>query len=389
MLTYTSSLLVGPYDWLPERIPLHEFARRIEAVRTALHARGMAGVIVHGKSIDYAAMAYLTGFVPKLNAAFAFMGLEGPIRILFPGGAAMADAAKRLTFVEDVRSLTDLKADAAMWLAEKRIEDRDIALWDGSTLSKDDHNLLIQGLGTNRLIEFNCSLDPLRRVKSTVEHKAVMKAAAAVNACFAAAEKAVQSGADTQTVVLAAERAGYLLGAQDIRIRISTTDQGTPNIISDIPESIRLDPRNIYVAARVFGYWTQAITTLGTETSLKRRARNTLDACLNALNKDKTIPLHNFLSDAKNTNSLSIEVNGIGLSLREAPIFANLSSTHPLSDKAFDTGVFSTVAPVVTTLANGDICSIIVEAREGAHAGFASALIVVTKDRIHTLNLPA
>lgn len=382
MLTYTSALLAGPYDWLSERIPPGEFERRIDAVRAILHARGIAGMILHGRSIDYAAMAYLTGFVPKLNAAFALMGRDGQIRILFSGGASMAESAKRLTFVEDVRGLTDLTANVATWCEEQQFEAQDIALWDGSALSKDHHNQLMDGLGTNRLIEFNDQLDPLRRSKSAVERSAIAKAAIIVSACFAAAEQASKSGDDVRAISLAAEHAGYQLGAQDVRIRISITDQGYPNIVPDMPTHAKQDSFNIYAAARVFGYWAQAATTLGAGTLLRQRAHDVIAAYIDALAKDKATVPHNFLRGMEHADHLSIEMSGIGLSLCEKPMFTDYSSANAAANKRLNIN-----APPNAALADGEICSIIAEARDGICRGFASALIAVTRDDVQTLNL--
>ncbi len=112
----STALLTGPYDWDPELVPLAEFEARLAAVRRVLAESGATALLVHGHSVDHGALAYLTGFMPKLGPAFALVPLEGPIRVLASGGPGMVSSAKRLTWVEDVRPLSNLRNALNEWL---------------------------------------------------------------------------------------------------------------------------------------------------------------------------------------------------------------------------------------------------------------------------------
>jgi hypothetical protein len=81
-----TSLLTGPYDWDPAILPLAEFEARLASVRRVLAERGAAVLLVHGNSMEHGALAYLTGFVPKLGPAFVLVPRDGPLRILASGG---------------------------------------------------------------------------------------------------------------------------------------------------------------------------------------------------------------------------------------------------------------------------------------------------------------
>src|SRR5271168_2408125 len=102
-----TTLLTGPFDWEPALLPRQEFEERLAHVRAAVSAAGAGALIVHGDARDYGALNYLTGFVPKLAPAVALVPLEGPIRILASGADLMLPWAKRLTWVEDVRTLAN------------------------------------------------------------------------------------------------------------------------------------------------------------------------------------------------------------------------------------------------------------------------------------------
>src|SRR5258707_1197654 len=113
-----TALLTGPYDWNPALVPLAEFETRLAALRRVLAESGATALLVHGHSVEHGALAYLTGFVPKLGPAFALVPPHGPVRILASGGAGMLSSAKLLTWVEDVRPLDNLRNTLNDWLAE-------------------------------------------------------------------------------------------------------------------------------------------------------------------------------------------------------------------------------------------------------------------------------
>ena len=74
-------------------------------MRAQLAKAGVNVLIVHGDPGHYNALAYLTNFTPKNGTGLALVPREGPLRILSSGTPKMMDAAKRLTWVEDVRPL--------------------------------------------------------------------------------------------------------------------------------------------------------------------------------------------------------------------------------------------------------------------------------------------
>ena len=106
MLAMQPTLLVGPSDWDPMRMPRDEFlAARPALWRTAPSA---AGAIVYGDRAHHAELAYLTGFTPKLEAALALIPRVGAPRLLVGGGVNMLQAAKPLTFIENSHPLRNV-----------------------------------------------------------------------------------------------------------------------------------------------------------------------------------------------------------------------------------------------------------------------------------------
>src|ERR1700684_1061813 len=112
-----TTLLTGPYDWDETLMPRAEFEARIAAARKIMSERGCDGLIVGGISPEHGALGYLTGFVPKLGPALAFVPREGDLRIVFSGGGAMLLSAQRLTHVADLRAMRDPGQEASAWIS--------------------------------------------------------------------------------------------------------------------------------------------------------------------------------------------------------------------------------------------------------------------------------
>ena len=130
-----TALLTGPYDWDPALVPVQEYETRLAAVSQVLAKSSASGLIVHGNSSEYGALAYLTGFVPKLGPAFALVGRDTSVRLHVSGSPPMLAAAKRLTWQQDVRPVSDLSASIRDWMPEGlRGEQIQIGLW-GSALA--------------------------------------------------------------------------------------------------------------------------------------------------------------------------------------------------------------------------------------------------------------
>src|SRR5580692_633386 len=163
-----TALLTGPYDWDPALLPLSEFEERLAAVRRVLAMQGATALLVHGNSIEHGALAYLTGFIPKLGPAFALVPRDGPIRILASGGSGMIGSAKLLTWVEDVQPLGNLRNSLSEWLGNIARDGRAvIGLWGGIKLARRPYLaacVTIQEVGA--IIDLDEPLAALRRRKS-------------------------------------------------------------------------------------------------------------------------------------------------------------------------------------------------------------------------------
>ena len=323
-----TALLTGPYDWDPALVPLAEFDARLTAVRRVLAEFGATALLVHGQSIDHGALAYLTGFVPKLGPAFAFVPQDGPIRILVSGGQGMISSAKLLTWVEDVRPLANLQTTLNVWLGEMHDDGRAVlGLWGGNIMAQRPYVAVVAAIQPfGKMIVMDDQLDALRRRKSAREMELLRESCRILAVTYGAFERATVEGSGARSAGLAAERAAFSNGAQDVRILASARDGGPP-LPFDGPADIRVAPLLACLAVRFAGYWAEGLVTVAAPPSGARaRAEAALTAMLREVRPGATsgdlinavaqiLPPYKFHPLVQSAIG-----NGIGLSFEESPI---------------------------------------------------------------------
>lgn len=258
MQTMHPTLLIGPADWVPARMPQEEFLARIAALwRVWPNAQGM---IVFGSPISHAALAYLTHFTPKLDSALALIPRIGAPRLLVGGGINMVAAAKPLTWIENVQPLHNAAQTVAMWAHE--LPRADIVHIGCDAMCGALYREVFDTPGA----EFNAcdateAASQHMRIKSARERAAIEAACATLNASIATLQQAKQSGATTVEAVLAGERTAYLRGVQDVRTLFSLDDGRTLRPF-ETARPDRIDPLQACLAIRHAGYWAEGFVVV-------------------------------------------------------------------------------------------------------------------------------
>ena len=324
-----TALLTGPYDWDPALLPLAEFEARLAAVRRVLAESGVAGLIVHGNSVEHGALAYLTGFVPKLGPAFALVPPDGPIRILASGGPGMISSAKLLTWVNDVRPLSNLRDALSEWLGELAHDGTGgIGLWGGQIMAQPPYlavSAAVKPIGKS--IELDDELDGLRRRKSSRELQLLRETCRILAAACEVFERTSSEGSGARSAALAAERAAFAKGAQDVRILASARNGGPP-LPFDSSRDVRVAPLLACLAVRFAGYWAEGlITSPAASGGALGRVRAALATMLREVRPGATSSellraAAQHLTPYKFHPLVQSAIgNGIGLSFEESPVF--------------------------------------------------------------------
>lgn len=254
MRTMHPTLLIGPADWDQVRMPRDEFNARINALWTEF--RQARGVIVFGNAADHGALAYLTNFTPKLEAALALIPREGEPQLLVGGGVNMIDAARPLTWIHDLKPLRNAGNAVAGWASGLPLDGMLLVL-GGDAMPFQLRRSIDDALGGDVAVEDGSeALRTLMLRKSEREYAVIRKACVCLDAAVSALTEVSETGAGVSDALLAAERAAYRQGAQDVRSLFSL-DHGRTLQPFDMPVEWAVDPLQTYLAVRHTGYWAE------------------------------------------------------------------------------------------------------------------------------------
>jgi hypothetical protein len=274
MLMRNITLPTGPYDWHPDRVPPALYAARLATLRARMVEQGLTGLIVSGSTFDDGALAWLTGFTPKLGAAFAIVPAAGDVRLLFSGGPGMRPSASLLTWVEDVTALRGLSQDLAP-LKDRPAESW--GLWADRGLATLHHRQIAGVLGATPR-DLTDEFDRLRLVCEPGILPLLRKGGLLLKQVEARMAQAAQSGESRWSARLAAERIAYEGGAQDLRMRLSFRDDGPAEPV-DPGEMVLPSRCHAALALRADGYWLRGRTMFGAGLcDLQARWRDCLEA---------------------------------------------------------------------------------------------------------------
>ena len=329
-----TTLLTGPYDWDGRVLPQSEFDARLERVRAQMAKAGVNELLVHGDPGHYNALAWLTNFTPKNGTGLALVPREGPLRILSSGTPKMMDAAKRLTWVEDVRPLGNAPKTVAEFVSDGDV----LATWAFGTLPQALYTGIARAVAPRALLSLDEVLDAARWRKSPCELDLIRGAARFLTVASDAFAASVRAGKGVRSAALAAERAAIAAGAQDARVMASLSPGGVPLPLDAAGDERVLDPANAGIAVQNHGYWASGYLTIARSSGAAlARARDALAAALAAARGGVHLPQ-------------GVVANAIGLSLDEGP---------------------------GALLLAGAVYAVISTATEGGQTAYASALVAV------------
>jgi hypothetical protein len=260
MLAMNSTLLVGPSDWDPDRMPREEFVARATALWRACPSAG--GAVVYGDRAHHAELAYLTGFTPKLESALALIPRVGAPRLLVGGGVNMLQAAKPLTFIEALVPLRNVGETVTQWTREQSGGGRPVLI-GGAFMPYPLRQRIDEAMaeGARSITDKTSELWTLMSRKSARELASIREACTTLSAAVTAMDEAQRAGAGATAVVLAGEHAAHRADAQDVRTLFSLDGGRTLRPFeTSIEETI--DPLQVYVAVRRFGYWAEGFAVV-------------------------------------------------------------------------------------------------------------------------------
>jgi Xaa-Pro aminopeptidase len=362
MQTMHPTLLIGPGDWDPQQISREEYDARLAALWRDHENAG--GAIVYGDSRNHAALAYLTHFTPKLEAAMALIPRRGEPQMLIGGGINMLPAARPLTFVSTLAPLRDA-AKSIGDLAKGLGSGMGLVLLGGEAIPNSLRSALDEALGVGSPVENgDAALQARMRQKSAREVQMLRESAVTLAGAVTALRDAVHQDKNVTDCILVAEHVALQRGAQDVRSLFSL-DGGRTLRPFDVPVAQSCDPLQAYLAVRHGGYWAEAFVRVATRDDALQRETDNI--------------LRTMVAEAKPGRS-GRQLRQIGDACRGA------FRIHPLADQLFGGSIGLTLdePPLLTpeseiTLEKNAVYSLRAGLIDEAGAGaLVSAMVLVT-----------
>ncbi len=260
MRTMHPTLLVGPADWDPKRLPLEEFSARLDVLWRDGGQAG--GAIVYGDAADHAALAYFTHFTPKLEPVIALLSRNGDAKLLVGGGINMIPAAKPLTWIGNLLPLRSAAKAVAEWSATLP-GGSSLMLIAGDAMPYAMHREIVAALGSDVSIgDATPIVRAQMRRKSARELGLIRQASLVLGEAVAELRQTQDRG--VTAAVLAAEHVAWRGGAQDVRSLFSL-DGGRTLLPFDVPVGATVDPLQVYLGVRHSGYWAEGFAMLSAQ----------------------------------------------------------------------------------------------------------------------------
>lgn len=326
MQTMHPTLLIGPADWNAARIPREHYEARIGALFQ--NTEGAGGAIVYGNSLDHAALCYLTGFTPKLEAALALIPPRGAPQLLVGGGVNMIAAARPLTWVDQLSPLRNAGPTVADW-ARTLSASRRLLMIGGDAMPFSMRRAIDQALAENVADDGTSLLRAQMLRKAPSELAALREACRGLGAAVAALRAARDTGVGATDAVLAGELAALRWGAQDVRSLFSL-DGGRTLQPFDVPVEQMAEPLQVYLAVRHVGYWAEGFVRLSdVPNPLYGKVKDILHKVIAAAKPGVTsrelAQIANRERGAVQAHPVADPVfgNAIGLALQESPLLSS------------------------------------------------------------------
>jgi hypothetical protein len=360
VLTSHPTLLIGPSDWDAEIMPKDEFTRRIDALWHAFPEAPCA--IVYGNPAHHAELAYLTNLVPKLEAAIALLIRDGNHEIHLGGGPNMLGSARPLTWIEDIQPLRGGQSVGRRAL-EARVSFPGVPLIIGDRYMPSAlHQGIDEALG-ERALNATAQVWALMQQTSSHEISAMRESAFALNGAMTMIAEASKAGAGVTEAILAGEREANRRGAQDVRTLFSL-DRGRTLQPFTTKIEVRVDPLQVYVAARRFNYWTEGFSLFSDKrppaaTKAKELLRHALAAIKPGARTADVAELISTGSKPYRPHPVTAHacISRLGLALEEPP--------HTRPGATFENGDIYSVKVGIANGTEHAIVSAMVRVREG------------------------
>jgi Xaa-Pro aminopeptidase len=355
----------GLSTWDRAMLPPDEFESRQAALDELSTSLGLAAVVGFENSTNPGLVGYLENYrtAAEMTTLICVPGVDATL-LAGLGGTRDHPSIKAMSLTQDVRWFPDTGPGVATVLAERGISEGRIGVAGlNDCLCRDEVDAILLALQAYDIVDFDSTLDGLRRAKRERELVAIRAARAILNDSAAALSATMRNGGDVHGAIVAGERVARLSGCRDFRALALARD-GSLRPWPDAKQTglWSKDPFTVYLAAEYLGYWSEVAVSNDALSEAARWTAGALAAAQSHLRAGSNgaslrAALESSLGDA--ARHVTLEATGIGLGLVEAPVLGDYD---------------------LVTLREGDLLSLRAWAREGRTLSLAIAHVLVGVD---------
>ncbi|MDB4443824.1 aminopeptidase P family N-terminal domain-containing protein [bacterium] len=343
METIQPTLKRGRDVWNQINMPLKEFHKRIDQVREEMKKEDMDLLLLYGNGANnYGNPCYLTNFVTKMaRGALVVLPSKGDPTLIVQGFPRDEPAVKNTTWIEDIRSCSNIPLECIEYLKEKNLMSSTIGLAGlKQYMPYDQFRLLSGSLEQCKIIDANPIISKLRMTKSEREQDHVRRSSRIISRAFEFLCNGPLPRLDEIILDANLDYGARIDGAEDIRILLAKPleTEWAFRTAGDVAISDG-DRIIIYLAVAFERYWAEGIRTFEVRSSslidqTSDDAGALYERILNMIIPGKA--LSQFYGEATGEigKSPMDELGeyglgqGIGLSLHESPVIDQNATGH-------------------------------------------------------------
>lgn len=246
--------------------PADEFEERIRQIRELMDTRGLDGLVIYGNGEHSAALTYLTNLAPRMRWALAFIPRHGDVELVVGGPERDLHFALVATWVRTLTPYDKMDPVVKRWADALRTAGGQDRLRLGLAGARHVRQHVLDAVGrsvgqeADGWIDVDDALDQRMACLRPRELRVMRSNVERVAAIASLARDVVSGGGKAADAARAAERAGLLDGAHEVRALFSR-DGGLTLQPFERVESESSTVFAGYFARRELGYWVEVLVS--------------------------------------------------------------------------------------------------------------------------------
>lgn len=246
--------------------PGDEFEERLRQTRALMDTERLDGLVVYGNGEHCAALTYLTNLAPRMRWALAFIPRRGEVELVVAGPERDLHFAKAATWVPTLTAYDKMDAVVRRWADALRTAGGQDRLRLGLAGARHIRQRVLDDVGrclgqdTDAWVDVDEVLEERMACLRPREVRTMRGNIRRVATIATLSRQVVSSGGNAADAVRAAEKAGLLDGAHEVRTLFSR-DGGLTLQPFERVESESSPVFAGYIARRELGYWVEVLVS--------------------------------------------------------------------------------------------------------------------------------